>query len=248
MSCFSGGTLDIYVEPQKPKPRLVIVGHLPVARALAHLGRAMSYRTIGVDPDGTLTDHVDETVSDLKAIPQHVDASTFVIVASHGHYDEEALQRVLATAAPYVGLVASRKRAAPILEILRQKGFGEDELARIKAPAGLDIGARRGDEIALSIMAEIVGIRRSAERVEWTPEEDSEEGAGAADGESGTEATAAVDPICGMTVQARDARHTYEHQGTVFYFCCAGCKEKFAAAPEQHLAGEARSRLSLHPA
>jgi xanthine dehydrogenase accessory factor len=236
MTCFSGGTLDVYVEPQQPQPRLMVIGHLPAAQALAHLGKAMSYRVIAVDPEGgAAMAHADEVLTDLGAIASKVGPLTYVVVASHGHFDEAALERVLATRAPYVGLVASRKRARPILEHLRGQGFSDADLARVEAPAGLDIGARRGDEIALSIMAEIVQRRRAAERVEWP--------APAPVDEADAEPTAAIDPICGMSVRTRDAKHTHEHAGTVFYFCCDGCKTKFAADPEQHLAGEARSRL-----
>ncbi len=238
MTCFSGGTLDVYVEPQQPRPRLMVIGHLPAAQALAHLGKAMSYRVIAVDPEGGAgMAHADEVLTDLGAIAAKVNPLTYVVVASHGHFDEEALERVLRTRAPYVGLIASRKRARPILEHLRRQGFGDNDLARVEAPAGLDIGARRGDEIALSIMAEIVQRRRTAEGVEWPAAEP------VAGEDPDVEPTAAIDPICGMSVRTRDAKHAHEHAGTVFYFCCAGCKAKFAADPEQYLAGEARSRL-----
>ncbi len=243
MTCFSGGTLDVYVEPQQPRPRLMVIGHLPAAQALAHLGKAMSYRVIAVDPDGGAgMAHADEVLRDLDAIAGAVNPLTYVVVASHGHFDEAALERVLRTGAPYVGLVASRKRARPILEHLRRQGFDDGDLARIEAPAGLDIGARRGDEIALSIMAEIVQRRRAAEGVEWPVEVH----AGAEEAEA--DPTAAIDPICGMSVRTRDAKHTHEHAGTLFYFCCEGCKSKFASDPAQHLAGEARSRLEARHA
>lgn len=234
MSCFSGGTLDIYVEPQQPKPRLLIVGHLPVAQSLAHLGRAMSYRTMVVDPDaesGPAMDHADVVVRDLGELAEHADASTYIVVASHGHYDEAALVVALKTPAPYVGLVASHKRGAPILEYLRKEGFGEDDLERLRIPAGLDLGARRGDEIALAILAEIVQLRRSQ------PPEAVEEGeaVGSCCGASAEPATA-VDPVCGMTVERSDQRPHTEHGGKVYYFCCAGCLQKFSAEPEAFLA------------
>ncbi len=249
MTCFSGGTLDVYVEPQQPQPRLMVIGHLPAAQALAHLGKAMSYRVIAVDPGGgAAMAHADEVLTDLGAIGSKVTPLTYVVVASHGHFDEPALERVLKTRAPYVGLVASRKRARPILQHLRAQGFGDQDLARIEAPAGLDIGARRGDEIALSIMAEIVQRRRAAERVEWPQPADVEAEEAEEAEEADSEPTAAIDPICGMSVRTRDARHTFEHAGTMFYFCCEGCKTKFAADPEQHLAGEARSRLAARSA
>ncbi len=236
MTCFSGGTLDVYIEPQQPRPRLVVVGHLPAAQALAHLGKAMSYRVIAVDPetDGIAMAHADEVLTDLDAFIERVNPLTFVVIASHGHFDEPALERALRTPAPYVGLVSSRKRAEPIVEYLRGQGFGDEDLARLKAPAGLDIGARRGDEIALSIMAEIVEIRRAAERVDWPAAEAAEVATGetAADEEPST----AVDPVCGMSVKVEGAAHVHEHGGESFYFCCGGCRTKFSADPEQFLA------------
>ncbi len=243
MSCFSGGTLDIYVEPQQPKPRLLIVGHLPVAQALAHLGRALAYRTIVVDPGeegGTAMAHADEVVRDLAELAEHADASTFVVVATHGHYDEPALVAALKTAAPYVGLVASRKRAEPILEYLRGEGFGDADLARLKIPAGLDLGARRGDEIALAILAEIVQLRRGSELTAATTEETREvasaEPSQSCCGEAKAAGTA-VDPVCGMTVEVGDERPSVEHEGEFYYFCCAGCLQRFSAEPEAYLAG-----------
>ncbi|MEM7584722.1 MAG: XdhC family protein [Acidobacteriota bacterium] len=172
MTCFSGGTLDVYIEPQQPRPRLLVVGHLPTAQSLAHLGKAMSYRVIAVDTetDGAAMAHADEVLTNLEGIVERVNPLTYVVVATHGHYDELALEHALRTPAPYIGLVASRKRAGSVVEYLRQRGFDDAELERLEAPAGLDIQARRGDEIALSIMAEIVQRRRNAERVDW-PEE-----------------------------------------------------------------------------
>ncbi len=194
MTCYSGGTLDIYVEPQQPRPRLMVIGHLPAAQALAHLGKAMSYRVIAVDPEGggAGMSHADEVLTDLDAIESRINPLTYVVVASHGLFDETALERVLRTQAPYVGLVASRQRALPILEHLRRQGFSKTDLARIEAPAGLDIGARRGDEIALSIMAQIVQRRCATEGVEWPAPVPAAE-------DSEVEPTAAIDPICGCS-------------------------------------------------
>lgn len=172
MTCFSGGTLDIYIEPQTPKPRLLIVGHLPVAQALAHLGRALAYRTIVIDPDEQPgMAHADLLLKDLDSIAEHADATSSVVVATHGNYDEAALVAALKTPAPYVGLVASPTRSKPIVSYLRGQGFDDTDLARLKAPAGLDLGSRRGDEIALAILAEIVQLRRSEE---WAPAEPQE--------------------------------------------------------------------------
>lgn len=261
MTCFSGGTLDVYIEPQQPRPRLLVVGHLPVAQALVHLGNALAYHTIAVDPEtgGAGLSHAAEVLTSLDGLGEHIQPSTWVVVATHGHYDEPALEAALASGARYVGLVASRKRAAPILEHLQRQGLGEQAMAALHAPAGLDLGARRGDEIALSILAEIVQLRRRseglaspAEATETAEEAASEKAAAAApvgsccggethagkpaeEPEAGGPATA-IDPICGMSVAVEGALHTYEHAGETYYFCCGGCRTKFAAEPERYLA------------
>jgi len=230
MTCFSGGTLEIYIEPQQPQPRLIVIGNLPVARALAELGRAMSYHTIIVDPghQGDPPPYADELLTDLTTISAYATPLTSIVVATHGQYDELALEQALATSAPYIGLVASRKRADSVREYLTQQGFSSEQLGRFKSPAGLDIQARRGDEIALGIMAEIVQRRRNSAELAWVsaPEAATQPEAAPA---------TALDPICGMSVEIAGAKHTYEYQGTTYYFCCPGCKTTFRKAPEQYV-------------
>jgi xanthine dehydrogenase accessory factor len=164
MTCFSGGTLDVYVEPQRPQPRLLVVGDLPVAQALAHLGRALAYRVLAVTSDdgAEAMAHADEVRTELAAIGEWATAWTWVVVATHGRFDEPAVAAALRTEAPYVALVASPTRAAAVAEHLEAEGLSAQR-HRLRSPAGLDIGARRGDEIALSILAEIVQLRRAAE-------------------------------------------------------------------------------------
>jgi len=232
MTCFSGGTLEIYIEPQQPQPRLIVIGNLPVARALAELGRAMSYRTIVVDPGyaGAPPTYADELLTDLTAIAACVTPLTSIVIATHGQYDELALEQALQTNAPYIGLVASRKRAESVHEYLAQQGFSAEQLARFKSPAGLDIQARRGDEIALSIMAEIVQRRRNSAELAWLPAPEA-----TIQPEAAPVPLVAIDPICGMSVTIAGAKHTYEYQGTTYYFCCPGCKTTFRKAPEQYV-------------
>jgi len=125
----------------------------------------MSYHVIAVDPDhdGAGMTHANELITDLDEIPNHVSPLTYVVIATHGNYDEIALGHAIKAKAPYIGLVASKRRTESVRDYLKFQGFGENDLLAFKAPAGLDIQARRGDEIALSIMAEIVQKRRNAE-------------------------------------------------------------------------------------
>jgi xanthine dehydrogenase accessory factor len=232
MACFSGGTLEIYIEPQQPQPRLIVIGNLPVARSLGELGKVMGYRTIFVDPDhqGAPPPYADELLTNLSMIPEQVIGPTSIVVATHGQYDELALEQALRTSAPYIGLVASRKRAEAVREYLAHQGFPAEQVRRFKAPAGLDIQARRGDEIALSIMAEIVQRRRNSADLAWQPasvENTQPEVAPAP--------AAALDPVCGMSVTIAEAKYSYEYEGSTYYFCCPGCKTTFRKAPEQYI-------------
>lgn len=217
MTCHSGGTLEIYVEPYLPKPVLVLVGHGPVVEALAALGPAAGYAVTVVGAEATR-----EAVSALAPT-----ARTSVVVATHADADEEALHRVLATAAGHVSLVASRRRAAAILDRLKQRGVPVERLTRMKAPAGLDIGAVTPEEIAVSILAEVIQHHRSPKPTAHDPEARPD----------AAPATDATDPICGMTVAIATARHRSEARGRIVYFCCAGCKEAFDRDSEARRAG-----------
>jgi xanthine dehydrogenase accessory factor len=241
MTCFSGGTLDIFVEPHRPTPRLLVVGNLPVAQALAHLGKALSYRVIAVDPTGSeAMAHADEVLRDPNELQERVTPLTFCVVATHGEYDEPALKAILGTTAPYVGLVASRKRGEQVLASLERDGLDAEDRARIRFPAGLDIGATRGDEIAVSIVAEIVQTRRGMGDVAWQDDALGARAGAAAEDAAGqrkapAEPETAVDPVCKMTVRIERALHTFEHEGVTYYFCCGGCRARFAEEPGVYL-------------
>ena len=215
MTCHSGGTLEIYVEPFLPKALLVLVGHGPVIETLATLAESAGY--------GVMTLPGDAVAAALRGLALGPDSS--VVVATHGELDEDALAQVLATAAGYVSLVASRKRAASILETLHRRGVTREHLGRLKAPAGLDIGAVSPEEIAVSILAEIIHVRRSrkTDRV-------------AAGGIAPPATVEAKDPICGMTVETATARYQSDWAGRSVYFCCLRCKELFDADPQRYAA------------
>jgi xanthine dehydrogenase accessory factor len=229
LTCFSGGTLEIYIEPQLPLPRMMVIGNLPVAQALVQLGKAMNYQVIAVDLDnaGAGLVQADEVVTDIEQISAKITPFTYVVVASHGQYDELALEYVLASKAAYVALVASKTRAAAVLEYLKGQGLSQEELGRLKYPAGLDIQARRGDEIALSIMAEIVQQRRNAEPLGVEALLDKIDLSSAA--------SEAIDPVCGMTVAIAGAKYISEYKDQFYYFCAAGCKAAFDKEPENYL-------------
>lgn len=241
MTCFSGGTLEIYIEPQFPLPRMVVIGSLPVAQALVQLGQAMNYNVIAVDPnnDGVGLTEADEIITDLAVMVDKITSLSYVVVASHGHYDELALEHALRSKAAYVALVASKTRAETVIAYLKDQGLSPEVLLKLKYPAGLDIGAWRGDEIALSIMAEIVQKRRAAEPL--TIEALLE------DIDMAVVLTEGIDPICGMTVEMEGAEHTTEYNGQTYYFCCAGCQTTFEADPEHYLGQSPSSGEAIDP-
>jgi xanthine dehydrogenase accessory factor len=197
--CLSGGALEIFLEPNLPAPRVAVVGETPIGFALASIGERLGY-------DVVLSAGAPEDTTDDVAL----------VVASHGREEEDALASALASGIPYVGLVASRKRGGAVVEDLRKRGVAEDRLARLHTPAGLDIGAATAEEIALSILAEIVASR----------------------GEHVTAASAAtaIDPVCGMSVAVAEATPRVEHEGRSLYFCGPACRGAFEEDPSRYAA------------
>jgi xanthine dehydrogenase accessory factor len=124
-----------------------------------------------------------------------------------GRDDEAALEGALAGDADYVGLVASSKRASAVLNEL---ALDEEARARVRSPAGLDLGPSSQEEIAVAILAELVAWRHTRTKDVLLDY--------------------ATDPVCGMTVAVAGAEHTLEHAGTTYYFCSAHCRRKFEAA------------------
>ena len=217
MTCPSGGEVEIFIEPVLARPALLAIGETPLARALAQMAPV-----VGLDVTA---------VGDFERLgglnPAAVRPDTFVVVATAGHFDEEALTFALRTEARYIALVASPRRSAAVLEVLRGSGLPESALSRIRLQVGIDLGARSQEEIALELLAEIVRERRSQPRPGPTP------GSGADDDLALPMAAPVLarDPICGMEVEVGATRHTYEYAGQTYYFCCPHCWAKFVADP-----------------
>jgi xanthine dehydrogenase accessory factor len=136
------------------------------------------------------------------------------VIATMGHGDEDALAAALGLPIGYIGLVASARRAAAVLAALRERGVGEEALARIRSPAGLDLGPSSQPEIAVAVLAELVAWRHTRGEVPTPPAE-------------------AVDPVCGMTVAIEGAKETAVYEGVTYYFCGAHCRRRFEADPAQ---------------
>ena len=202
--CLSGGTLEIFLEPRRPPPLVVVEGDTPIARALLAIGRPLGY----------------ELVRHSGALP--ADAAA-VVVASHGRDEADLLREAVAAQVPYIGLVASPKRGSAVVASL---DLEDQPVSAIHTPAGLDIGARTPEEIALSILADIVARRpRPTGRTALV---DPSAGAAAAHAPVASQAS---DPVCGMTLAAVDSSLHLVHDGTRYYFCGSGCLRAFAADP-----------------
>lgn len=213
MTCHSGGTLEIFIEPVLPEPYLVVVGDTPVAHALVQIGRALDYRTVAL---ACVNSGADEEHAGLAFDTFQRTRVPFVVIASQGTLDEEALLGALALDPPYLAVVGSRRRIATMLDFLRLSGATEEQLSRIHAPAGLDIQAGTPAEIALSILAEITAIRRQSSFMPSDMAEAPAEPAGIV-----------IDPICGMEVDLATARFTLERGGEVIGFCCLACLREY---------------------
>jgi xanthine dehydrogenase accessory factor len=159
-----GGSMRVYVEPVVPAPTLWILGHGRVAECLCRFGATLGFRVVVDDapaPDRARFPDAAEIIGDdygyERLEPQAEDA---VVIATQHKGDHVSAVRALRSSAGYVAVIASRKRSRLVLDFLRGEGFAEEELARLRAPAGLDLGARTPEEIALSVMGEIVMLRR----------------------------------------------------------------------------------------
>ncbi len=194
--CQSGGTLEIFMEPVLPAPLVRVLGTTPIGVALAQVGDSLGYDVQPWDASA---------VNDLSM----TDA---VVVASHGNGEEVTLEAAVRSGVPYIGLVASRKRGAAVLAAL---DLTDDEKSRIHTPAGLNIGARTAEEVALSIFAEIIANRSDSPR---------ESAAGSSIG-------TAVDPVCHMDVVMVPSSLHADVEGTTWWFCCQGCLDRFVANP-----------------
>ena len=228
MTCRSGGSVEISIQPVLPQPRLLVFGLSPIARALVRLGAGMGYGVEAIDP-GAAADEFPEA-GKVHAQPSSVaaregDRSLFAVVATQGEWDEDALAAAVALAPDYLGVVASRRRIAELKEFLAHRLEGEQRegLDTISAPAGLDIKAQTAEEVAISILAEIVERRRTAP---------PKKRAVAAEPTESTIVTR--DPICGMTVDPETAKHRAEYEGREYLFCCAGCRTRFLEKPREY--------------
>ncbi|HEY6832468.1 MAG TPA: XdhC family protein, partial [Pseudolabrys sp.] len=159
--CPSQGTMDIFIEPVLPRPQVVVFGSSPVGIAVADLARRSGFAVTACAPaaEQPAFGEVDRRIEGY-ALPVNESGSRYVVVSTQGRGDEAALLAALAVDVDYVAFVGSRRKAEALKKTLAERGVTPERLAKLKAPAGLDLGAITPDEIAISILAEIVALRR----------------------------------------------------------------------------------------
>ena len=193
--CLSGGAIEVFLEAKLPAARLVVVGATPIADALVQLGGPLGF-AMDVAVDGAV-----------------VAGATAVLIASHGREEEATIRAALDAEIGFIGLVASTTRGAAVIASL---DLNDDERKAVHSPVGVDIGARTAEEIALSILADVVRAVRVGGLV--APKDDTEP----------LRPATAIDPVCGMTVTiGADTAHLH-HDGVDFWFCNPGCRTRHA--------------------
>ncbi len=234
MTCQSEGTVEVFIEPVLPAPQLVVVGKSAIARALVKLAKTAGYRVTAMANDARIDtfEKPDQLITQLSWQQVNTDPSTSIVVATQGEQDEKALELALQQKYAYLGFVASHKKRDAVLEYLRDAGVDPDRISAIEAPAGIDIKAKRPEEVAISILAAMI-MRRNTLPADFSFTNFDETRV-----EVG-KAAFYINPVCGVPVDVSNPKHVVEHEGEKVYFCCDGCYQKFVAEPTKYIKAKA---------
>jgi xanthine dehydrogenase accessory factor len=229
MTCMSEGIVEIFVEPILPPPHMVVMGKTSIAKALVRLARATGYRVTAVAPDvkPNTFDKPDELITQMSLKGVKISPASAIVVCTQGENDEEALEQILDQPAFYKGFVASPRKKEKVFENLVELGFDPNKIGEIHAPAGVNINAKKPDEVAISILAQLIQIRNSSEVTGFKAFKNT--------GPAADTPKFYVNPVCGVLVDINNPKHIIEYKGEKVYFCCDGCKVKFEGDPEKYL-------------
>jgi xanthine dehydrogenase accessory factor len=204
-----------------------------MAHTLADLSRALGWSTDLISTQDFAPDSASKHGASKHGASKHgaskhgADERSMVVIATQGHGDEDMIERAVAMRPAYLGLVASRKRAEAVLGYLADRGVPQDQLDRVHAPAGLDLGRTSHEEMAVAILAQLVQMRASGALADIpAPRPEMKRLLQLAE---------AIDPVCGMTVMADASAMPLKHEGTTYYFCCAGCHRSFEENPDAYI-------------
>jgi xanthine dehydrogenase accessory factor len=274
MTCASEGAVDVYLEPHTPAKALLVVGFTPVAQAVAKLGTLLEYDVTRVvtreemrdlETEGHRLVALPDLESHLENLPVEVRSGMAAVVASQGHYDEPTLEPLLKTGVGFVGLLASRKRAVTVRELLELQGLDASLTAKIRNPIGLDLGAKTPAEVAVSILAEIIQHRSSdapmfTNSSTYNPKQHKEEFVSSqavdvpehlddhndanrnvssfAIGLPSERSGFAISPVNHEEIEIATAIHFADLEGVRYFFTCPNCKRRFLKNPQSYLSPE----------
>jgi len=204
MSCASNGTIELFIQPYSRESALCVMGDTPAADEARFLAERLRIRLADAPGDAPI-----------------------VLVATQGQGDEDALERALKSAASHVLMIASRRKADKLREVMRERGIDEARLARLVAPAGPDAGAKAPGEIALVAVVGVLALLRGR-------------GQAAAEGEPAGATPAKpgkfINPVCGVAVDMAAPKHVERYEGVDYYFCCDCCLATFRESPAKYAA------------
>jgi len=228
MTCQSGGQVEVYIEPIMPKPHLVIIGKSSIGMALCKIAKQMDYRVTALmaSADAAVYPTADRVLEISKLENTEALDGAYVVVCSQGDGDVTALLKSLEIESNYIGFVASRLKAQSTFTDLRKHGITFDQLKKISTPAGIDIGGKLPEEVAISILAQIIQQFRLSSNQ---------------DEEASSTLTEVpnddfyLNPVCKIPIQKSTAKYVLQHRGESVYFCCDGCKVSFEKDPDIYL-------------
>ena len=228
MTCQSGGEVEVYIEPVMPTPQLVIFGNSHIGMALAKIAKAMDYSVDVVQNvvDKNVYPTADKLhgIKDFEINENH--RNCYTIVCTQGEGDLEALHKAISMESQYLAFVSSPIKAQAIYTDLRGMGITFDQLKKIKSPAGLNLGAKLPEEVAISILAEIIKKFRVDNEQTAKPQ---------AEKLTMPAGDYYMNPVCNIPIQKSTAKHVLEHAGEKVYFCCDGCKVSFEKDPAKYI-------------
>jgi xanthine dehydrogenase accessory factor len=231
MTCQSEGMVEVFVEAVVPQPHLVVMGKGMIAKNLVKLAKAVGYRVTGVAQDANLQtfEKVDELITQLRLDNVKTTPASCIVVATQGEQDEKALTEALRKEVGYIGFVASRKKMQSLSSYLVDAGYAEEKVAKLYSPAGLDIQAKKPEEVAISILAELIQLRNTGKLPQ------AFEGYEQQDEKPIDAPKWYINPVCGVPVDMNNPKHVVQYKDEKVYFCCDGCKVKFEKDPAKYI-------------
>ncbi len=226
MTCMSGGSVDVYIEPIMPVSKLRIFGRSHIAVALCNIATAAGFEV------NVVTDLAEDemftsakSVQPLKGFESKPAPGEYTVVCTQGENDANSLLAAVQMNPRYLAFVASRKKANSILMGLKRQDVPHEQLVKIKTPAGIDINAKTPEEVAISILAEIIREKRNGESSSNNIMQEEKE----------LQEDLYINPVCKIPVQKSTAKYILEYEGEKVYFCCDGCKESFEKDPAAYM-------------